>query len=57
MFDRYSLTLKGQTKKALRQVSAYTDAQDATPTVIPVHTAVHTTAVPGPKPRANAAIS
>jgi hypothetical protein len=47
VFDRYSLTLKGQTKKALRQVSAYTDAQDATPTVIPVHTAVHTTAVPG----------
>jgi integrase len=38
IFDRYSLTLKDQTKKALRQVSAYTEAQDATPTVIPVHT-------------------
>jgi len=41
VFDRYSLTLKDQTKKALRQVSAYTEAQDATPTVIPVHTQVH----------------
>src|SRR5262249_4264814 len=38
VFDRYSLTLKEQTRKALRQVSAYTEAQDTTRTVIPVHT-------------------
>jgi len=38
IFDRYSLTLKDQTKKTLRQVSVYTEAQDVTPTVIPVHT-------------------
>jgi hypothetical protein len=44
IFDRYSLTLKDQTRKALRQVSAFTEAQDTTPTVIPVHTPVHTKA-------------
>ena len=38
IFDRYSLTLKDQTQKALRQVSTYTEAQDTTPTIIPVHT-------------------
>ena len=42
IFDRYSLSLKEQTRKALRQVSAYTEAQDRTPTIIPVHTPVHT---------------
>jgi integrase len=36
VFDRYSLTLKEQTKAALRRVTAYTLQQDATPTVIPV---------------------
>lgn len=38
ILDRYSLSLKEQTRKALRQVSAYTEAQDTTRTVIPVHT-------------------
>jgi integrase len=38
IFDRYSLSLKEQTRKALRQVSAYAEAQDTTPTVIRVHT-------------------
>jgi hypothetical protein len=38
VFNRYSLTLKEQTRKALRQVSSYTAAQDTTRTVIPVHT-------------------
>jgi integrase len=36
VFDRYSLTLKEQTKLALRRVSAYTQGQDTSPTVIPV---------------------
>jgi hypothetical protein len=36
VFDRYSLSLKAQTRKALRQVSAYAEAQNATPTIIPV---------------------
>jgi hypothetical protein len=44
IFDRYSQTLKDQTKRALRQVSTYTEAQDATATVVPVHTAI-----PGPE--------
>ena len=30
--------VREQTRKALRQVSAYTEAQDRTPTIIPVHT-------------------
>ena len=37
IFDRYSLSLKEQTRKALRRVSTYAEAQDTTPTVIPVH--------------------
>jgi integrase len=36
VFDRYSLSLKQQTKAALRRVTEYTQQQDSTPTVIPV---------------------
>jgi hypothetical protein len=36
VFDRYSLSLKQQTKAALRRVTEYTQQQDPTPTVIPV---------------------
>lgn len=36
VFDRYSLSLKAQTRAALRRVTAYTQDQDFTPTVIPV---------------------
>jgi len=36
VFDRYSLSLKQQTKAALRRVTEYTQQQDTTPTVIPV---------------------
>ena len=35
VFDRYSLSLKQQTKAALRRVSEYMRQQDTTPTVIP----------------------
>ena len=41
VFDRYSLSLKQQTKAALRRVTEYTQQQDPTPTVIPVHRQVH----------------
>jgi integrase len=36
VFDRYSLSLKQQTRAALRRVTAYTQQLDTTPTVIPV---------------------
>ena len=36
VFDRYSLSLKEQTKSALRRVSEYTQQQDTTPTVAPL---------------------
>jgi integrase len=36
VFDRYSLSLKQQTKAALRRVTEYTQQQDTTATVIPV---------------------
>jgi hypothetical protein len=36
IFDRYSLSLKAQTRAALRRVTAYTQDPDPTPTVIPV---------------------
>jgi len=38
VFDRYSLTLKQQTRAALRQQTAYTDnlRDTATPTVVPL---------------------
>jgi len=36
VFDRYSLSLKQQTKAALRRVTAYTQQQDTTPTVQPI---------------------
>lgn len=35
MFDRYALSLKDQTRQAMRTVSAYTDAQDTTPPAPP----------------------
>jgi integrase len=36
VFDRYSLSLKAQTRAALRAVDSYTQQQDTTPTVVPV---------------------
>ena len=36
VFDRYSLSLKQQTKAALRRVTEYTQHLDTTPTVVPV---------------------
>ena len=36
VFDRYSLSLKEQTKKALRTVTDYTQQLDPTPTVAPM---------------------
>jgi integrase len=36
VFDRYSLSLKEQTKAAMRRVTDYTSQQDTTPTVVPV---------------------
>src|SRR5262249_24383325 len=41
VFDRYSLSLKQQTKAALRRVTEYTQQQDTTPTIIPVQRQVH----------------
>src|SRR5262249_34586128 len=36
VFDRYSLTLKAQTRAALERVTAYTEAHAAAPVVIPL---------------------
>ena len=36
VFDRYSLTLKAQTRAALERVTAYTEAHAAAPVVVPL---------------------
>src|SRR5262249_60403596 len=36
VFDRYSLTLKAQTRAALERVTAYTEAHAAPPVVVPL---------------------
>ena len=36
VFDRYSLTLKAQTRAALERVTAYTEAHAVAPVVVPL---------------------
>jgi integrase len=54
VFDRYSLTLKEQTRAALRRQTAYTQQQDRTRKVIGIHDPVHTSGTQQPLPEAGA---